>query len=135
MANLQEQLARASAVARLDEIISNLRSCSDVQSPHREWLVELLLPWTTGQTAQSLVSACRTQMQQFSPVVYAMCDRSNFQEDLASLTRLMRQLRSSEPLEPELGQFARDLAKDMRTSLLRGKYRTSERLERKMQLA
>jgi hypothetical protein len=131
MADLQEELARTSAVARLDEIIRVLRSSQRIESPQREWFEELLVPFALSTTQQCLTSSFRKQRPRRDALLTVLMERvEQHSGTFELLTELYTKLHSNEPLEGELGTFARDLAFDLRSCLLRSSHNDAPRVDR-----
>jgi hypothetical protein len=105
MADLQERLLRASAVARLDEIVQALKSSrAALSAAHRQWLGELLVPLATRVAPQCLTAPGRGPRR--DALITVLKESDDLRQSLGRLIELHTALDKSEPLESELHEFA-----------------------------
>lgn len=133
MADLQERLLRASAVARLDEIVQALKSSSDaLSSAHRQWLTELLVPFATSADPQRLTS--HSQRPKGDALITVLLESTDVEASFGKLTELHVALAKAEPLDSALRTFALELALSLRKCLLRANYSHAVRANRERRL-
>ena len=106
MSTLQAELGRASALARIDDIIQVLREQVDLSGAHREWLRGLLFPISSEPEVESHLIEAEDDMADSLSVLEVLLssvrsdnDLKSFEGSVAALARLYERITKGESLE------------------------------------
>ncbi len=113
VADVQQDLIRASAVARLSRIASGLMVQRDVSTADRHWFAELLYPVANQSTANARLQTTEVSFTEASAILEVLLqdydidhDEDRLEREIKLLIRLRGELEQATPHNEELVRCA-----------------------------
>jgi hypothetical protein len=127
MADIQEQLIRASAIARLGSIVRELETSRQIADEERQWFAELLHPLATNAAgaahlAASSVAVSRAEGSAMLEILQEHfvehADLTKLEQYVRLLSKLRKRLLESNTIEVDLLPPALEIARKLRSHFL-----------------